>query len=46
MAFVASMTRIKDTSKMKIGGIPISVFNNLNDFDYASLYPSINEMVA
>lgn len=35
------MTRIKDTSKMRICGIPISVFDNLNDFDYASLYPSI-----
>ena len=35
------MDRIKDTSKIRIGGIPISVFNNLNDFDYASLYPSL-----
>lgn len=32
-AFVAQMDRIKDTSKIKLGGIPISVFNNLNDFD-------------
>lgn len=32
-AFVADMTRIKDTSKMRICGIPISVFDNLNDFD-------------
>lgn len=40
-AFVANPCRVKDVSKMKIGGIPISVFENLNDFDYASLYPSI-----
>ena len=40
-AFVAQMDRIKDTSKMKVGGIPIRVFENLDDFDYSSLYPSI-----
>ena len=45
-AYVADMLIIKDISKIKIGGVPISVFNNLNDFDYASLYPSINEIVA
>ena len=32
-AYVAAMDRIKDTSKMKIGGIPIRVFENLDDFD-------------
>lgn len=32
-AFVAQMDRIKDTSKIRIGGIPISVFNYLVDFD-------------
>ena len=32
-AYVADMLRIKDISKIKIGGVPISVFNNLNDFD-------------
>ena len=32
-AFVAAMDRIKDISKIKLAGIPISVFNNLNDFD-------------
>lgn len=32
-AFVADMLRIKDISKIKLAGIPISVFNNLDDFD-------------
>ena len=32
-AFVGNMTRIKDTSKIRLGGIPIQVFDNLNDFD-------------
>ena len=45
-AFVADPCRVSDVSKIRLGGIPISVFANLNDFDYASLYPSINEMVA
>lgn len=45
-AFVGDMVRINDHSKIRLGGIPIQVFNNLNDFDYASLYPSINDMVA
>jgi DNA polymerase elongation subunit (family B) len=40
-AFVADPRRLKDDSKMRIYGAPIYVFNNLNDFDYASLYPSI-----
>ena len=26
---------------MKINGVPISIFDNLDDFDYKSLYPSI-----
>ena len=34
-AYVAAMDRIRDTSKIKLNGIPIRVFNNLNDFDKA-----------
>ena len=36
-AFVGNMTRIKDSSKIRLGGIPIQVFNNLNDFDKCSV---------
>lgn len=34
-AYVADPTRIKDISKIKIAGIPIEVFDNLDDFDKA-----------
>jgi hypothetical protein len=34
-------TNISDKPKIKINGVPIMVFNNLVDFDYARLYPSI-----
>ena len=40
-AYVADPLKISDKPKMKINGIPIMVFNNLDDFDYARLYPSI-----
>ena len=40
-AFVADPLQLNDYSKMKLNGIPINVFNNLIDMDYASLYPSI-----
>lgn len=39
-AFVADLRRVNDYSRLRIGGIPIQVFNNLDDFDYSSLYPS------
>ena len=40
-AFVSDPRLNSDYSKMTINGKPVSVFNNLNDFDYKSLYPSI-----
>ena len=39
-AFVADMRRVNDFSRVKIGGVPVQIFNNLDDFDYSSLYPS------
>lgn len=40
-AFVADPILISDIPKMKINGIPVMLFDNLDDFDYARLYPSI-----
>ena len=40
-AFVADPNLNSDYSKLKINGRPISVYDNLDDFDYKSLYPSI-----
>ena len=42
-AFVADPLKTSSYSKMKIFGIPINVYDNLNDFDYARLYPSITQ---
>lgn len=41
-AFVADLRKVDNTSKMKIYGRFVDIFNNLVDFDYASLYPSLN----
>jgi len=41
-AFVASPLLINDIPKMKLNGVPVMLFNNLDDFDYKSLYPSID----
>ena len=40
-AFVADPRQLSDYSKIRIFGRAVDVFNNLDDFDYASLYPSI-----
>lgn len=40
-AFVADPKYNSDYSKLKINGRPVSIFDNLNDFDYKALYPSI-----
>lgn len=40
-AFVADPLQLNDYSKMRIFGRVIDVLNNLDDFDYSSLYPSI-----
>ena len=40
-AYVADPKLVSDKPKKKINGRPIMVCNNLNDFDYKALYPSI-----
>lgn len=40
-AFVADPRKLNDYSRLRIYGSPINVFDNLDDFDYSSLYPSI-----
>lgn len=40
-AFVADPKLNSDYSKQKINGRPVSIYDNLDDFDYKSLYPSI-----
>ena len=40
-AFVADPKLVSDTPKMKINGKPVNLCDNLDDFDYKALYPSI-----
>lgn len=40
-AFVGDPLKIGDYSKKKINGIPVMIFDNLDDFDYKALYPSL-----
>jgi len=40
-AFVANPLLNSDYSKKTINGRPVSIYDNLNDFDYKALYPSI-----
>ena len=40
-AFVADPTKVSSKPKEKVAGMPIMVCDNLDDFDYAALYPSI-----
>ncbi len=40
-AFVADPVKVNNYSRLSIYGRLIDVFDNLDDFDYASLYPSI-----
>lgn len=40
-AFVADPKLNSDYSKKRINGRPISIYDNLDDFDYKALYPSI-----
>lgn len=42
-AFVADPEKISDKPKMKINGQPVPVLNNLDDYDFARLYPSITQ---
>ena len=41
MAFVADPMQCGSYSKIKVYGNAIEVFDNLDDFDYSSLYPSL-----
>lgn len=40
-AFVADPKLNSDYSKKRINGRPVSIYDNLDDFDYKALYPSI-----
>ena len=40
-AFVADPKKVSDKIKIKMNGIPINLCDNLDDFDYTALYPSI-----
>lgn len=40
-AFVASPLNIGPFPKLKLNGIPIMIYDNLDDYDYRRLYPSI-----
>ena len=40
-AFVADPKLNGDYSRLRISGRPVSIYDNLNDFDYKALYPSI-----
>ena len=40
-AFVADPSKIDDYAKKKIAGNAINIMDNLDDYDYKSLYPSI-----
>lgn len=42
-AFVADPTKISDKPKLKINGHPVPILNNLDDYDFARLYPSITQ---
>lgn len=39
-AHVADPMKLNNYSKMMLNGIPIMIFENLDDFDYKSMYPS------
>lgn len=40
-AYVADPALTDDYSKIKLNGHPINLYDNLDDFDYARLYPSV-----
>lgn len=40
-AWVANPLQLSDYSKMRINGIPVLIFDNLDDYDFTSLYPSL-----
>lgn len=40
-AYVANPSLVSNYSKLKLNGYAIDVYDNLDDFDYTSLYPSV-----
>lgn len=40
-AFVADPMNVGSYSKLKIGGVPITIYDNLDDYDYKRLYPTM-----
>lgn len=40
-AFVGDPLKLGDYSKLKINGFPVMIFDNLDDYDYKALYPSL-----
>lgn len=40
-AFVGDPKLVSDYAKVRINGVPVNIYNNCDDFDYKSLYPSI-----
>lgn len=42
-AFVGDPLKLSDYSKKRINDIPVMIFDNLDDFDYRRLYPSIEQ---
>lgn len=42
-AFVGDPLLVSDIPKLRINGIPVDIYNNLDDYDYKRLYPSIEQ---
>lgn len=42
-AFVGDPLKLSDYSKKRINNIPVMIFDNLDDFDYRRLYPSVQQ---
>ena len=40
-AFVGDPMLVSDYSKIRLNGVPVNLFDNCDDFDYKSLYPSV-----
>jgi len=40
-AFVADPKKVSNYARVKINGIPINIYDNADDYDYARLYPSM-----
>ena len=40
-AFVGDPMLVSDYGRIRLNGVPVNLFNNCDDFDYKSLYPSV-----